>query len=291
VSIESLIEWTDATWNFILGCKAVSTGCAFCYAIRTCWRLAHNPNPKIAAAYAGLVRQLADGKLVWTGKINVIEERLTLPLRWKRPRKIFVNSQSDLFHEDVPFDVIDRAFAVMALCPQHTFQILTKRPERMREYFNWGAPNRAILPNVWLGTSVENQKAADERIPDLLATPAAVRFLSCEPLLGPVDVAKWLVPDECGCGGYDPAFKNCIDWVIAGGESGPKARPMHPDWARSLCDQCVAADVPFFFKQWGDIREIGCGLPGHELYDAGLRVGKKKGGRELDGREWNEFPR
>jgi protein gp37 len=261
-----------------------------------------------------------------------VEDRLTLPLHWKRPRKIFVNSQSDLFHEDVSFEVIDRAFAVMALCPQHTFQILTKRPDRMLEYLKneddrvnaiearageFGACHCNIactrerwpLPNVWLGTSVENQKAVDLRIPDLIVVPAAVRFLSCEPLLGGLDVAKWLVPDEVDCGGYDPAFKKCLDWIIAGGESGPLARPMHPDWVRGLRDQCVAAGVPFFFKQWGEWAEFvanggridgtewltidGKILVGDSEADTDAlvgRIGKARAGRMLDGCEWNEMP-
>jgi protein gp37 len=279
--------------------------------------------------------------------VNVVEERLTLPLLWKQPRKIFVNSQSDLFHEDVSFAVIDRAFAVMALCPQHTFQILTKRPERMREYMEGGGivggihgrswrvreaghamkvpigddVNFALpLPNVWLGTSVENQKAADERIPELLATPAAVRFLSCEPLLGPVNIASVCTdPPNSGLavtdgfGRFDGEGLSRLHWVIVGGESGPNTRPMHPDWARSLRDQCQKAAVPFFFKQWGEWAAIGladdvqrkavCDLRawrwmnfdgGHGFH--GRRVylmrkdGKKRAGRELDGRKWDEFP-
>lgn len=218
MSVESLIEWTDATWNPLLGCDKCSAGCALCYAIRTAFRLQHNPNPVIATAYEGLVEKRGDGSLNWTGKINLLPDRLREPMQWRKPRRIFVNSQRDLFHESVAFEFVDQVFAVMAICPRHTFQVLTKRPARMRRYFAedrrqqiWRSLSRILpverfrrpgavldereetdfwdgpfepLHNVWLGTSVENQKAADDRIPDLLGTPAAVRFLSCEPLLG-----------------------------------------------------------------------------------------------------------
>lgn len=347
MSANSDIEWTDATWNFLLGCSLKSTGCANCYAIRTCWRLQHNPNPKIAKAYEGLVRQTESGQLVWTGRVNMIEERLALPLSWKKPRRIFVNSESDLFHESVPFAFIDRAFAVMALCPRHTFQILTKRPDRMWEYFKsdrrnmmWSAVGDMLPParfhrggsvldpdeesdfwdgefrpleNVWLGVSVEDQKSADERIPPLIATPALVRFLSCEPLLGPLDIEENL--EDMRDGGYVLGSAP-IHWVICGGESGPKARPMHPDWARSLRDQCQADGVPFFFKQWGEwfpgyadhpdfFYDDAHGEPditrrrvavhafppeADGTYQEMGCIGKKASGRLLDGREWNEFP-
>jgi protein gp37 len=227
---------------------------------------------------------------------------------------VFVNSMSDLFHADVPDEFIARVWAVMAATPQHTYQVLTKRHGRMRSLLNRGTvgtagffddveqamaefthaePSGWPLPNVWLGCSVEDQKRADLRIPALLETPAAVRFLSCEPLLGPVSLAR---PDgevnqgfrggRCGaapgsCG--DNTCRTGIDWVIAGGESGPGARPMHPDWARSLRDQCTAAGVPFFFKQWGEWVHRKDSV---EL----VRVGKKQAGRELDGRVWDEYP-
>jgi protein gp37 len=223
------------------------------------------------------------------------EHILTAPLRWKKPRTIFVNSMGDLFH--CPHEWIDQVFAVMALAPQHTFQVLTKRAERMRGYMNHPRrrfivektarilhnqggtlPQHAIayftscpapLPHVWLGVSVEDQKRADERIPDLLHTPAAVRFISAEPLLGSIDLQ-----------GAVPA----LDWVIVGGESGPGARPMHPDWARSIRDQCGAAGVPFFFKQWGEHAPNGSGR-----YSM-IKVGKRRAGRILDGREHNAMP-
>jgi protein gp37 len=231
---------------------------------------------------------------VFTGDVRTVPERLMEPLKRKKPTTYFVNSMSDLFHEAVPFDFIDRVFAVMALCPQHTFQVLTKRPERMAEYTGdhkvaariWDACLamndeivRAVprtidtrnldhqcvvwpLPNIWLGTSVENQKAAEERIPHLRRIPARVRGLSLEPLLGPVDLSRLLVATPCWhCGNVDGEAGRCycgvtipseIHWVIAGGESGPQARPMHPDWARGIRDQAQAAGVPYFFKQWGE---------------------------------------
>lgn len=267
----SKIEWTNETWNPIAGCSFASPGCKNCYAMR---RVA----PRLAANlktphYHGTVEKTKAG-YVWTGKIGVAsDDVLTKPLRWRQGRMIFVNSTSDLFHEDVPDEVIDRVFAVMALCPQHTFQVLTKRPDRMRAYFSdlrgraeaigWAehaicgegvstaegayqgpAHRRLPLSNVWLGTSVEDQKRADERVDDLRATPAAIRFLSCEPLIGPI-------------GDIDLSG---IHQVIVGGEGGQGSRPMHPAWARSLRDQCAAADVPFFFKQWGEFAPV-CEMP------------------------------
>lgn len=198
-------------------------------------------------------------------------DRLTIPIRWKKPHRIFVNSMSDLFHPDVPVGFITDCFEVMAACPHHVFQILTKRPRRMLDMLEKSSPN------VWLGVSCEDQTTANERILLLLQTPAAVRFISAEPLLGPIDLTA--LSDHSL---PRPASRNalqrpvcssleCLDWVIAGGESGPGARPMHSDWVRSLRDQCVAAAVPFFFKQWGGVR-------------------KKQTGRELDGRTWDEMP-
>lgn len=338
------IEWTDTTWNPVSGCTRASAGCDNCYAVTMTKRLEAMGQAK----YAGLVNI---GKNHFNGVVKCHEEALTLPLGWKKPQKIFVNSMSDLFHPEVPFEFIDKVFAIMALSPQHTFQILTKRPERMAEYLN-GHPGLTRpqlvgieaarmndgfegiewpLPNVWLGVSVEDQRAADERIPHLLRIPAAVRFLSCEPLLGPVDLRRLSVRpgrfiDCLTCDYHDgvgsviagpPSGTGPIDWVICGGESGPNARPMHPDWARSLRDQCQAAGVPFFFKQWGEYHprlmhgvwpdtRTGCcdNLPSvhihedgyvHRIGDRGTptnmkRVGKKRAGRLLDGKEWNEFP-
>lgn len=242
------IVWTDATWNPVTGCTKVSQGCKHCYAERDWARLVHMP------AFSG--RAFTD--------VACHPERLDQPLHWKKPRRIFVNSMSDLFHEDVPDEFIDQVFAVMAQSPQHTFQVLTKRPERMREYMNhpvrlnmWADAEIPLvssewgdfpLPNVWLGVSVEDQATAYERIPLLLQTPAAVRWISAEPLLGPVDLRyfNYNYLDKL------PKGVISLDWVVVGGESGPKARPMHPDWARSLRDQCQAAGVSFLFKQWGE---------------------------------------
>jgi protein gp37 len=325
------IEWANATVNYVNGCSVISAGCTNCYAMRLAGtRLKHHPSR------AGLTQDSKAGP-VWTGEVRANEKALMEPLAWKRPRRIFWNAHGDLFHHNVPDAWIDRQFAVMALTPQHTHMVLTKRPERMREYMSGLGGNvsdalrlawrkNAIadaafdlrgssgkdgerrfppqhwpawpLPNVWQGTSVEDQRAADERIPDLLATPAAVRFLSCEPLLGPVDLRAGL--GLMGAPGD-------VDWVIAGGESGPGARPMHPDWARSLRDQCAAAGVAFHFKQWGEWaalagpdgfwpfnNERACRLlstgerhpRGHPMQ----RVGKARAGRLLDGRTHDEFP-
>lgn len=351
MSTNTKIEWATKTWGPILGCDKVSAGCKNCYAIRTAHRLGGNPNAKIKAAYAGLTKVTPGGALNWTGLVRCLPERLEDPLRWRKPERIFVNSQSDLFHEDVPFDFIDRVFAVMALCPRHTFQILTKRPARMREYLSdllleervievawqmwiqsgkiggWCVSRGAWpLPNVWLGVSVEDQETANERVPLLLQVPAAVRFLSCEPLLGPIEL--WGL--QCGelfdvegapyynalrgfsfWGDGDNGHRGPqIHWLIVGGESGPLARPMHPDWARSLRDQCEQANrsnrhTAFFFKQHGEwIPESD--LPEHEAWamayrnekwhrwadgTASVRVGKKVAGRLLDGVEHSEFPR
>lgn len=319
------IEWTDATWSPVSGCSKVSPGCAHCYAERVSHRFGFTSQP-------------------WTPEHaaeNVVlhPDRLDQPLRWRKPRRIFVNSMSDLFHDAVPDEFIDRVFATMAICgaqrhtcragercthdeepgcwqngggkenPKHTFQILTKRPDRMRAYLTsadrwsriqevgndpewsvgWDDPYELIqsmgwpLPNVWLGVSAENQHFADERIPLLLETPAAVRFVSAEPLLGPVNLTnitadteggpeQWNVLDKAEAAEalvpYAP--NTSVDWVICGGESGPNARPMQLDWARSLRDQCQEAGVPYFLKQMG-----------------GARPGGKA---ELDGVEWKQFP-
>jgi len=280
------IEWTDATWNPIVGCSIVSPGCTNCYAMK----MAHRIGPNFPH-YKGLTK-LTKGGPVWTGKVALApEETLLAPLRWKKPRMVFVNSMSDLFHEDVPDDWIDRIFAVMALTPQHTYQVLTKRAERMQRYFDgcdlqkdlmdWSRPWHGVthwhrrdgvaavfealiakgikyqpprtlpLPNVWLGVSAERQPEFDERWPHLQSTPAAVRFISYEPGLGPLDATSAL--NYCDEDGPIEGMRKRggLDWIIAGGESGPGARPSHPDWFRSLRDQCQAAGVPFFFKQWG----------------------------------------
>lgn len=208
---KSKIEWTDATWNPVTGCTKVSAGCKNCYAERLFPRV-----------YPG--RKFSD--------VVLHHDRLGQPLRWKKPRRVFVNSMSDLFHPDVMYWFIDAVFDTMATAEQHVFQVLTKRPSTMLDYFRRESQERYILHNVMLGISAENQRALDKRVPQLLKTPASTRFISCEPLLEPVH--------------YDWTG---IDWVIVGGESGPKARPMDPDWARSIRDQCREAGVPFFMKQ------------------------------------------
>lgn len=351
------IEWTDATWNPITGCSVVSPGCTNCYAMKLAGtRLKNHPTR------LGLTADSKAGP-VWNGQVRFNESMLLDPLRWKRPRMIFVCAHGDLFAENVPDEWIDQVFAVMALAPHHTFQVLTKRPERMRAYLTpaagdarqdvrnhlawdvtakvmnlwyreWksegiGGPHRSRgiaaftvwpLPNVWLGVSVEDQKRADERIPVLLETPAAIRWISAEPLLGMLDVRRHIemahLDSELGLS------NPCIDWVVAGGESGAGARPMHPDWARSLRDQCAAADVPFLFKQWGnwlggtweDIGDQGRFIPasgpdaapipylardGYEHWfnaatwpegPGAVRMEKKYAGRMLDGVEHNGFP-
>lgn len=506
------IEWTDATWNPVVGCSLVSPGCTNCYAMGQAARIVRcSEGLRRASTYDGTV-ETVKGRPVWTGRVALASEvTLTQPLRWKRPRRIFVNSMGDLFHEDVPDEWIDQVFAVMALSPQHSFQILTKRSARMREYLctragDWqivwpdanppgalpisrheqrlamrgaGWPDAILrpsfpLPNVWLGVSAEDQRRADERIPDLLATPAAIRFVSAEPLLGPIDFTRWLtrareirehferlrslddevrqesIQDRNGValprnlpnadrlctagaeataapsheaaeGGLEPAHhlgrgavdrqsgavratgsappvevplsveQSCgvsqggnigrdhhglivdgrtdaagealtgnltlnssaaraetfgeagdglssdiatadglapfrgsdhmrpqseddlstsrIDWVIAGGESGPNARPMHPDWARSIRDQCAAAGTAFFFKQWGEwsphtaaledgeggIRTSPGGGVNWQAEKPGgafgvFRVGKARAGRLLDGVTHDAIP-
>lgn len=355
MSAISKIEWTDRTWNPVRGCALVSEGCRNCYAMKQ----AHRFSGK-GKAYEGLTELGPKGPR-WNGKIRTVPELLDEPLRWRKPAKVFVNSISDLFHEDVPEEFIDRVFAMMALT-RHSFQVLTKRTERTLAYlinsnrkpeiarhanaimrgtkrqkaiedalasvFTWsrienaeigeyvnylyGIADRSWpLPNVWLGASVEDQATANERIPLLLQTPAAVRFVSYEPALGPVDFSRWLP------GGPGKTF---LDWGIGGGESGPGARPSHPDWFRSVRDQCQAAGVAFFFKQWGAWGEgFTYGKRLLCMYDDGRycpptvqaikaeqkrsgenhgdhnsciisRIGKKRAGRLLDGREWNEFP-
>ena len=244
----SAIEWTEASWNPLAGCKEISPGCANCYAAVMAHRLAAMGQAK----YQGTTRKLPNGKVVWTGKINTDEEALTIPLGWKKPRRVFVNSMSDLLHEDVPDSFIDSVFRVMINCPQHTFQILTKRAERMATYTSnrWGTfdgKTYSLMAHIWLGVSVEDQQRADERIPLLLQTPAVVRFLSCEPLLGPVELRFALSDSKArAVMGSDYA----ITWVIVGGE-GHGARPCNLAWIRSIVQQCKAAGVPCFVKQLG----------------------------------------
>ena len=246
------IEWTDKTWNPVRGCTAVSPGCENCYAQLMAHRFS-GPGK----AYEGLTRLTAHGPK-WTGKVRVVPEKLEEPLRWRKPSLIFVNSMSDIFHKDVPADYIDAIFGVMRKADQHRFQVLTKRAERFPEI---GQLLGKWPENVWMGVSVENDDYTD-RIDLLRASGAAVKFLSLEPLLGPLS--------DLDLDG--------IDWVIVGGESGPGARPMHPSWVREIRDQCIEQNVAFHFKQWGAYGPDGVKRP------------KKKNGRELDGRTWDEWP-
>jgi len=230
----SKIEWTEYSWNPVTGCTKVSPGCANCYAERFAERLK-----------AMGVKRYARGF-----EVCLHRDLVTLPLRWRKPRVVFVNSMSDLFHEDVPAGFIADVFATMNRCPQHTFQVLTKRSNRVLAL----SPQLKWTHNIWMGVSVENGEAAG-RISDLVKTDARVKFLSCEPLLGPLD--------EIALTG--------IDWVIVGGESGPNARPIRKEWVISIRDQCVASDIPYFFKQWGG-------------------TNKKAAGRLLEGTIWDQRP-
>lgn len=232
---KSDIEWTQATWNPVTGCDKISAGCKNCYAERLARRLEAMGNNRYRNGFT----------------VTLHEDVIELPSKWKEPRLIFVNSMSDLFHEEVPLNFIQKVFMTMKHCPQHTFQILTKRSKRVRQlakFLDWPA-------NVWMGVSVEDEKVV-KRIYDLAHVPAAVRFISCEPLIGPLD---------------DLPLKE-IDWVIVGGESGPRARPMKIEWIRSIYQQCRRNKVAFFFKQWGGVR-------------------KCKTGRLLNGRTYDEMPK
>lgn len=326
------IQWTDATWNLINGCTVVSPGCEHCYAMRlAATRLRNHPSRE------GLAR-MHKGKPQWTGEVTFNRAVALDPFKWTRPRRIFVCAHGDLFHKDVPDAWIDYVFMVALLNQRHTFQILTKRAERMRAYMNMVAQEGeeqtalrmavAMLHagkqdmttdginihwpprNVWLGVSVEDQQRADERIPELLAASAAVRWLSMEPLLGPVDLKKISTLRFRGAevlnaltgvlegmfGDYCATRLPAIDWVVAGGESGPDSRPLHPDWLELVESQCRSAGVPFFFKQWGDhsadriehsdARSLNH-PPGHVIF---TRVGKKVAGRKLHGVEHDAYP-
>lgn len=283
----SKIEWTEKTWNVVTGCTKISEGCKHCYAERMSKRL------------AGRCGYDKDEPF----KVTLHPDKLDEPLRWKKPSKIFVCSMGDLFHEDVDDGFLCRIFDVMAVSEHHTFLILTKRPNRMREFFTRCVHGN--FQNLWLGVTAENQQMADERIPILLQIPAAKRFVSVEPMLRPVDLLNLKYDNDIldtlageylstdGSESYVPWDK--LDWVICGGETGPGARPMHPDWVRSLRDQCQQAGTPFFFKSWGDWYPDRKGI-----YDCSSsvifgdtvvhHVGKKNSGRVLDGEEWNEYP-
>lgn len=244
---DTSIEWTDATWNPVAGCAIVTAGCTNCYAMRMAARLKAMGVDK----YRGLTRKTG-GRAKWTGKVRLDEASLSIPTSWRQPRKVFVNSMSDLFHPDVPVTFIGRVWQVMEECDRHVFQILTKRPERMADILT--AERFKVLPNVWLGTSVEDNEVVD-RIDDLRRVPAAVRFVSLEPLIGSVNKADL----------------SDIQWAIVGGESGPKARPMDPGWVDEIKGLCDEAGTAFFFKQWGG-------------------VNKKQTGRLYRGKTWDEYP-
>jgi protein gp37 len=390
---KSNIEWCTDTWNPVVGCSIVSPGCTNCYAMKQAARIQRMAEGSGKWSHYNGTTKRVNGNEVWTGRVTLAPDHILLaPLKWKTPRKIFVNSMGDLFHESVPDEWIDKVFAVMALCPQHTFQCLTKRSDRMKEYMSkperqghvafeanelyikdkrttYGAAETALfktrvpgsktfgtivrfknwpLPNVWLGVSAEDQTHADERIADLLATPAAIRFVSAEPLLGPIDftnivgswnttgkiedthsdmrtntltgqlVARWN-GDQTTIPQYEKARLCKLDWIIAGGESGHGARPMHPDWVRSIRDQCEAAGTAFFFKQWGEwapgescdhrvrgTEQIADWINGQWSYGSITRkqseethiedepelyrVGKAKAGNLLEGKTHNQFP-
>lgn len=242
---KSSIEWTEATWNPVAGCTIISPGCTNCYAMRMARRLEAMGQPK----YIGTTL-ISGARPKWNGVVRLDEASLSIPFGWKAGRMIFVNSMSDLFHEQVPFEFIERVFSTMHKTPQHSYQILTKRAERLEEL----SPRLVWPKNIWMGVSVENRDY-QYRIDHLRRTGASTKFLSLEPLLGPLD--------QLNLAG--------IDWVIAGGESGPGARPMETSWVRSIRDQCTSTNIAFHFKQWGGIN-------------------KKKTGRQLDGRTWDEFP-
>ncbi|MXY31157.1 MAG: phage Gp37/Gp68 family protein [Gammaproteobacteria bacterium] len=253
----SAIEWTDATWNPTTGCTRVSAGCDHCYAEELSRRLL----TKTYCSRLPVVDTPDNRRDPFA--VRTWPERLRIPASWKAPRRVFVNSMSDLFHKDVPEGFVLRCFEVMLRVDRHVYQVLTKRPARAAKFvgqhdymFSGGLPN-----HIWIGTSVEDQ-AVDYRIRHLLAVPASVRFLSCEPLIGPLDLTAFM---------NDQEQSSRLHWVIAGGESGSNARPMHPRWARDLRDQCSRGGVPFFFKQWGGRTP-------------------KAGGRELDGHTWDEYP-
>jgi protein gp37 len=248
MALGSSIEWTEATWNPVAGCAIVSPGCTNCYAMRMASRLQAMGCDK----YAGTTRK-SGSRHVWTGRVNVDRESLDAPKKWRRPRRIFVNSMSDLFHENVPESFISDVWQVMKDADWHTYQILTKRPDRMSGVLSRrGFP---LLPHVWLGTSIESEEQLT-RLKDLTKVPALIRFVSFEPLLGPIPRT-----DLAG-----------VHWVIVGGESGPRARPMSKAWAESIRKDCKRQGVAFFFKQWGGFN-------------------KKEAGRSLNGRVWDEYPR
>jgi protein gp37 len=321
------ISWADRVWNPLLGCTRVSDGCDSCYAISTVHRWAHSPNPKVATAFGGLTEHRG-GRLDWTGRVNLLPDRLE-PLAVRKPQRWFVNSQADLFHERVPLSHIQQVLAVVAASPRHTFMVLTKRHARMAAVMRRRGLARAVwdiatsdygahpaadgwpLRNLWLGVSVEDQRWAGIRIPALLDTPAAVRWISAEPLLGGIDLRPYLAAatgteQQPGLGrvaGHQPR----LDWIVVGGESGPHARPMNPAWARAVRDQALSTGTPFWFKQWGawapngrhastlsprNTRELLSGPPldPHGNREVLEHLGTTRAGDLLDGRTWQQLP-
>ena len=289
----SKIEWTEKTWNPASGCTKISDGCKNCYAETMAKRLK-----------AMGIKEYENGFAV-----TLHPSRLREPLERKKPTMYFVCSMGDLFHEDVPFEFIYKIWVVMINSSQHTFQVLTKRPDRMFEFISVYAPVRAMtgetygtdfLPkNIWLGVTAENQEQADKRIPILIDTPAAVRFVSIEPMLGEINLQKLHRKMVNGAPAYpcNEPYLFDLDWVIVGGETGANARPMHPDWVRSIKEQCEEAKVPFFFKQWGEFNTLpqgksATGYKSHFWQDGrqAVQVGKKQAGHLLDGVEYREMP-
>lgn len=308
----SKIEWTNRTWNPVTGCDKISQGCKHCYA-----EVMHN---RLMGMFPGKYSK------PFLGNVQMHSQDIDKPLHWKKPAMVFVNSMSDLFHHSIPFEFIDSCFDVMDAASWHTFQVLTKRAERMYDYFKWKESGHGLkfdkwpLPNVWMGISAEDQEQYDKRVHFLVKIPAAIRFLSCEPLLGPINLRLW-----SACTNYNHRYFGCcgkcipdheIHWVIVGGESGNKStvRPMSPYWIRSLRNQCKESyvpecnlnserkGIPFFFKQWGtyipysQITDPDNQLPTGDPtiipsnYQTFYKVGKSKSGNTLDGKQHLEFP-
>jgi len=328
------IDWLNMpgykgeTWNPIIGCSKISEGCKNCYAEKMAGRLA---NIGSTSYYGNVTRfkNVSGGNEFedpdqwsfegWNGKTHFVETNIIQPMSWKKPRMVFVCSMADLFHESVTFPQIDEVVKTIVACPQHIFILLTKRPDRMRKFFYWKYEESNYfgnypIDNIWLGTTAENQKTANERIPILLDIPAAKRFVSIEPMLGEIDLSKYLLKDRQGCPDLDSqwpdtngnargpvkcvSYPRCecgkedqlLNWVICGGESGSNARPMHPDWARSIRDQCKEAGTHFFFKGWGEYRY--CQFVNNPYLSSYTceKLGKSKTGSELDGHHHKEFP-
>jgi protein gp37 len=298
----SEIAWTDTIWNPLAGCTRKSAACRQCYAESATAESARD------GGWGQGFAEIGEAGAAWTGTVALREDRLTLPLGLEHPSRIFVNSLSDLFHESLDVATIDTVFAVMASAPHHVFQVLTKRPKTMQPYLADAATPARIalkmaelghagtieawpLPNVWLGVTAENQKEADRRIPLLLATPAAVRWVAAEPLLEALDLkpGTWLKASAADRDSTKPK----LDWIVAGGEISAAAQPCHPDWARGLRDQCVRADTPFFWTQWGEhipatgVEERAVAEPARMTWE---RIGAGAPSRRLDGRMHEAFP-